>query len=236
MKNNGPKTVLDAGTTWSKILEKNSNSLKELFDKYLIKSDKDKNYYIVPSALIKNYDLKFDAMTGHMSEKFVDSPNKYTNEIIALTQGVKDLMEADSLVLDLGSRDAKWVRFKDGKFSDLDWNSACASSTGATIEMLMKFYNTNEQDVIYNSEKYSITCGIFGLEKIMDDIAKGESAQDAIAKFIHGIAYNAWLFSKKPDKIYLSGGFCENKCFCDSLAQYTKVVPLGRFMLCKGII
>lgn len=228
------RIVLDAGTTWSKIMEAGSDDLKELFSNYFIKRVNGANFYIVPSSVIKNYDLKFDAMTGHMSEKFVDSDDKYTNEIIALTQGIRTVIDENALVLDLGSRDAKWVRFKNGKFSDLDWNSACASSTGATIEMLMKFYNVTE--VSYNKDKYAITCGIFGLEKIMDDIAKGESAKEAIAKFIHGIAYNAWLFSKKPQKIYLSGGFCENSCFCDSLQQYCEIVPLGRFILCKGIM
>ena len=228
------KRVLDAGTTWSKIIEIGSNDFEELFGDFLVKKESGASYYIVPSSEIKKHDLKFDAMTGHMSEKFVDSPKKYTNEVIALTQGVKNIVDSHALVLDLGSRDAKWVRFKDGKFSDLDWNSTCASSTGATVEMLLKFYDVKE--LCFNEEKYNITCGIFGLEKIMDDIARGERAQDAIAKFIHGIAYNAWLFAKKPEKIYLSGGFCECKCFCDSLSRYAQIVPLGRFMLCEGIL
>ncbi len=228
------KIVLDAGTTWSKIIEKDSNSLKSLFDRYLIKTAERMNYYILPSALIKDYDLKFDAMTGHMSEKFIDTKEKYTNEIIALTRGAADLCEKDCIVLDLGSRDAKWVRFKNGKFSDLDWNSACASSTGATIEMLKKFYNVKELKP--NSDKYNITCGIFGFERIMDDIANGEEAAEAIAKFVHGIAYNAWQFCKKPQKVYLSGGFCESDCFCKSLENYCEVKKLGRFVLCSGIL
>ena len=140
------------------------------------------------------------------------------------------------MILDLGSRDAKWVRFLDGKFKDLDWNTACASSTGATIEMLLKFYNISDDELSFNEEKYNITCGIFGLERIMDDIARGESSQAAISKFIHGIAFNTWNFSKRAEKIYLSGGFCENKCFVDSLSKYCEVVPLGRFVLCEGIL
>jgi hypothetical protein len=69
----------------------------------------------------------------------------------------------------------------------------------------------------------------------MDDIAKGQEANVAISKFVHGIAFNAWNFAKKPKKIYLSGGFCENKCFVDSLSKYCEVVPLGRFLLCEGL-
>ncbi len=68
-----------------------------------------------------------------------------------------------------------------------------------------------------------VTCGIFGLEKIMDDISNGERPVNAISKFVHGIAYNAWSFSKKPKKIYLSGGFCDNECFVESLPNYSDV-------------
>ena len=229
------KTVLDAGTTWSKIIEYKTDLLKQGFSKYLVKSFEKKNYYILPSSILKTQDLKFDAMTGHMSAKFVEDKNHYTNEIIALTQGAKNI-EKNALILDLGSRDAKRVRFKDGKFKDLDWNTACASSTGATIEMLLKFYNVSSSELVCNEEKYNITCGIFGLERIMDDIARGVSAQAAISKFIHGIAFNTWNFSKRSEKIYLSGGFCENKCFVDSLSKYCELVPLGRFVLCEGIL
>ena len=158
------KTVLDAGTTWSKIIEYNTDELKQIFSDYLRYSKDNKNYYILPSAVLKTCDLKFDAMTGHMSEKFVDNKDSYVNEIIALSSGVKNI-EENSIILDLGSRDAKWVRFVDGKFKDLDWNTACASSTGATIEMLMKFYNLKPENLSAAEEKYNITCGIFGLER-----------------------------------------------------------------------
>ena len=141
----------------------------------------------------------------------------------------------DGIVLDLGSRDVKWVKFNQGKFKDLDWNNSCASATGATVEMLLKFYDVDVDELVTVDERYNITCGIFGLEKIMDDIAKGQEANVAISKFVHGIAFNAWNFAKKPKKIYLSGGFCENKCFVDSLSKYCEVVPLGRFLLCEGL-
>ena len=229
------KNVLDAGTTWSKIIEYNTDELKQIFSDYLRYSKENKNYYILPSAVLKTCDLKFDAMTGHMSEKFVDNKDSYVNEIIALSSGVKNI-EENSIILDLGSRDAKWVRFVDGKFKDLDWNTACASSTGATIEMLMKFYNLKPENLSAAEEKYSITCGIFGLERIMDDIARGESSAAAVSKFIHGIAFNTWNFARRAEKIYLSGGFCENKCFVESLNKYCELVLLGRFVLCDGIL
>ena len=217
---------LDAGTTYSKIITD-----KNCFDEqFLICNKNDLFYYILPSSLIKSMELKPDACCGHMSEA-------NENEIIALAKGAqKHDIEKDATVLDLGSRDAKWIRFKDGKFHDMDWNTSCASSTGATVEMLLKFYEVKTEDLKFTPEKFNVTCGIFGMEKIMDSISNGESAEDAISKFIHGLAFNAWNFAKRPVKLYISGGFCENKCLVDSLKNYCEVEVLGRFVLCEGLI
>ena len=228
--------VLDAGTTWSKIIEKTSSSFMKDYADYFVKSENGYSYYVIPSSELKNIDFKFDKATGHMSLSMLNDKKDYENEVIALIQGFRNKIEEDAIILDMGSRDSKWAQFKDGKFKDLDWNNNCSSSTGATIEMLLKFYNVDVKDLKVSDEKYVITCGIFGLEKIMDDIAKGSDAKTAISKFIHGFAFNAWNFAKKPSKIYLSGGFCENKCFVESLSKYCEVVPLGRFLLCEGLI
>lgn len=217
---------LDAGTTYSKIITTGNDTFPA---EYYAGEQADKKYYIIPSSIIKTQNIKPDRSCGHMS-------NSSENEIIALAKGCRGKVSEDATVLDLGSRDAKWIRFKDGKFHDMDWNTSCASSTGATVEMLLKFYNLKRKDLEFNPEKFAVTCGIFGLEKIMDDISNGGEAKTSIAKFIHGIAYNAWVFAKKPEKIYLSGGFCDNKCFINSMEQYCTVIPLGRFVLCEGLI
>jgi len=219
-------TYIDAGTTYTKIItDSEILSLDALYCKNNF------NYYISDSHTLKTLNLSPTCSCGHMT-----GVSNHENEIIALARGAKKYVENNATILDLGSRDAKWISFKDGKFHDMDWNTSCASSTGATVEMLLKFYNVQIKDLIFTPEKYNITCGIFGLEKIMDDISKGEKASVAISKFVHGVAYNAWKFAKKPDKLYLSGGFCENKCFVDSLKQYCEVILLGRFVLCEGLI
>ena len=228
--------VLDAGTTWSKIIERNGSDKMSPYKNSLVKEDNGLKYYILPSSELKKTNIIFDKATGHMSLNLIKDKKDYENEVIALTNGFRKHISEDSMVLDMGSRDSKWVLFKNGKFKDLDWNSSCSSSTGATIEMLLKFYNIKSENLKFNREKYVITCGIFGLERIMDDIAKGEKSEVAISKFIHGIAHNAWVFAKKPSKLYLSGGFCENECFVESLRQYCEVETLGRFLLCEGIL
>jgi activator of 2-hydroxyglutaryl-CoA dehydratase len=213
------KYYLDAGTTYSKIIE--------------LTNKKEKKYSIVPSKDVKNLGIRFERTCGHMSG---ESCCGHENEIIALAQGAKQYISPNSTILDLGSRDAKWVRFKENKFQDMDWNTSCASSTGATVEMLLKFYDISLTELKFNPEKFPVTCGIFGLERIMDDITKGENTANSISKFIHGIAYNAWIFAKKPEKLYLSGGFCDNECFVKSLETYCEVICLGRFVLCEGLI
>lgn len=218
---------LDAGTTYSKIIAVD----EVLTDLEPVKTVGNRNYYILESKSLNNFDLNYVSACGHMTGSFV-----HENEIIALAKGAKKYIEPNSTVLDLGSRDAKWISFKDDKFHDMDWNTSCASSTGATVEMLLKFYDLGVNDLKFEREKFNITCGIFGLEKIMDSISKGEQSNVAVSKFVHGIAYNAWKFAKNPKKLYLSGGFCENKCLVDSLKNYCEVVLLGRFVLCEGLI
>lgn len=224
---------LDAGTTYSKIIccAKNTPCKHdELISKSIAcKQKEDKYYYVLLSQELKGLNLKFKKACGHMG-------NSDENEIIALAQGARKFVADNATILDMGSRDAKWIKFQDGKFTDMDWNTSCASSTGATVEMLLKFYNVKTENLEFTKEKFAVTCGIFGLEKIMDEISKGCTAENAISKFIHGIAFNAWNFAKKPEKLYLSGGFCENKCFVDSLKNYCEVTVLGRYVLCEGLI
>jgi activator of 2-hydroxyglutaryl-CoA dehydratase len=209
---------IDSGTTYTKIL-KIENGVK--------------NYSVTKSADFKKSDFsKITKCTGHNLFNIADI---YENEVVALAYGAKKYLEDDFVVLDLGSRDIKYVQYQNKKFKDMNWNNSCASATGATVEMLLKFYDVKLDELKYTKEKYSITCGIFGLEKIMDDVAKGIDANIAISKFIHGLAYNAWNFAKNPDRICISGGFCDNPCFIESLREYCEVIPLGRFVLVDGL-
>ena len=216
---------LDAGTTYSKII----TDEKQFDEEFFVTKKGDLYYYILPSRIIKAQKIVPTRSCGHMS-------NANENEIIALAQGAKKReISSSATILDLGSRDAKWIKFKEGKFHDMDWNTSCASSTGATVEMLLKFYGVSADELVYDDEKFAVTCGIFGMEKIMDSISAGVKPAEAISKFVHGIAFNAWNFCKKPEKIYLSGGFCDNKCLVQSLEKYCEVELLGRFVLCEGL-
>lgn len=210
------KYYIDAGTTRTKILTVENNK---------------KEYSIIPTFELKKMNITATKATGHSIIK----TKEYENEVVALAHGAKKYLDDNYVVLDIGSRDIKWIKYQNKKFKDMDWNTACASSTGATVEMLLKFYNVDIKDLKFTKEKYNVTCGIFGLEKIMDDVSKGLEANIAISKFIHGIALRAYNFTKNPEKICLSGGFCNNDCFIESLKQYCQVVPLGSYVLADGL-
>lgn len=247
-----PKLIIDAGTTWSKIFEiyetNEDLSVNPLLSDFLYSS---KNYsfensnktkvngkiYILPSRELNKISIDFDAATGHMAKNKLKPDSKYENEIIALACGSKKLIKelTDATIIDIGSRDIKWIKFQNGKYKDLDWNGACGSATGATLEMLCKFYDINPLNLKQNKNRIPITCGVFGMEKIMDLISNGTEPAESIAMFIHGLAYNAWNFAKNPEKLYLSGGFCENECFIKSLEYYCEVVKLGRYALLEGL-
>jgi activator of 2-hydroxyglutaryl-CoA dehydratase len=219
------KLYIDAGTSWSKVLEIHENEEKKSF--------------IISSKELNSLNLKFDGATGHMVQNRVKPDGLYQNEMLSLAYGAKKILSdedlQDATIVDIGSRDVKWVRFINGKYKDLDWNGNCGSATGATVEMLSKFYSVDTSKLIPRKEKIPVTCGVFAMEKIMDDIASNIPADIAIAKYINGIAYNTWNFAGNPNKIYLSGGFCLNKCFLDSLNFYCDVVPLGRLVLLEGL-
>lgn len=252
------KLLIDAGTSWSKVLElyKDQNDLNnsaliqysDIIKEYTLNTEPKELYdqkgnsimgrtYLFPTKILSKINILFDHATGHMVKNRIKPDGNYENEVIALAYGAKKLLNNpdNAIIVDLGSRDIKWVHFKDGKYKDLDWNSNCGSATGATVEMLCKFYNVDPSKIDIQKERIPVICGVFAMEKIMDAIANDISADVAIARYIHGIAYNTWNFARQPDKIYLSGGFCLNTCFVKSLELYCEVVPLGRFVLLEGL-
>ncbi len=251
------KLYADAGTSWSKVLEiyrdkeeLNSSPLVNIdnLESYLVYNngkkytDSQGNVYngrtfLLPTEKFSSMDIMLDGATGHMVKQKIIPGGKYQNEIVSLAYGirkkVKDLENAT--IIDIGSRDLKWVNFENGKYKDLDWNGNCGSVTGATVDMLCKYYNLDPHTLTPQKDKIAVTCGVFAMEKIMDSLISDSTPGVAIAQYIHGIAHNAWIFAKKPEKVYLSGGFCMNNCFIESLKFYCEVIPVGRFILIEGL-
>lgn len=172
-----------------------------------------------------------DLATGHNAAR---RSRRSINELTALARGGQQLVNrSDFVLLDCGSRDIKFVRFREGKVVDMGWNAECGASMGFTIELLSAYYRLDYGTIPVPATGFSITCGVLGMSHIFDAVISGASEVEAVAKFVRGIALNAYRFANEPDELYLSGGLCDNPLFIASFP--CRILPLGRFVLLEGL-
>ena len=206
----------DAGSSWCKIFELGTDEV-----------------HIEPVQKMLKSDQRFEWGTGHTARK---RSNHFENDLISLTKGALALIdEEDFTVLDLGSRDAKLVSFQGRRPIKLDWSVGCAAATGATMEMLGRFYDVDFDQIEIDEKWTSVTCGTYAVERIMDAVSSGDPVEEAIARLVHGLARHAHTFSGEPKTLYLSGGFTNNRAFLTALTRYTEVKPMGRAVPLAGL-
>ncbi len=175
--------------------------------------------------------LRVDIATGHNGKSYADY---YVNELTALARGGEKLIAEESYtLLDCGSRDIKFVRYEHGQVKDMGWNAECGASMGFTIELLEKYYDLDFSTLAVPASSFSVTCGVLGMSHIFDAVINGQRESEAVARFVKGIALNAFNFAGKPECIYLSGGLCDNPLFVRSFP--CTLLPLGRFVLLEGL-
>lgn len=188
---------------------------------------------ICPTRELARAGFHFDWGTGHTARQ---RATRFENDLIALSRGALELVDAaDFTVLDLGSRDAKLVAFTDRRPTKLDWSVGCAAATGATVEMLGRFYEVDFDSIRIEDRWTAVTCGTYAVERVMDAVAAGDAAEQAIGCFLHGLARNCFDFAGRPTRLHLSGGFVLNRAFVEALGRYTEVVPLGRAVPLAGL-
>ena len=169
--------------------------------------------------------------TGHNGKRFSD---RYVNELTVLARGGEYLIDENNFVLlDCGSRDIKFVHYINGHLNDMGWNSECGASMGFTIELLARYYDLDYNNLPIPDRPFSVTCGVLGMSRIFDAVVSGTPDSEAVARFVMGIAINAYRFAGSPAKLYLSGGLCDNPLFVNSFP--CEIIPLGRFVLLKGL-
>ncbi len=175
--------------------------------------------------------FRADLGTGHNAGR---RSRASVNELTALARGGEQLIDrADFVLLDCGSRDIKFVRYRDGRIDDMGWNAECGASMGFTIELLATYYRLDYRKIPVPKSGFSITCGVLGMSHIFDAVISGESEEKAVARFVRGIARNAYRFAGSPDHLFLSGGLCDNPLFVGSFP--CPVTCLGRFVLLAGL-
>ena len=206
--------LADFGTTYCKLLDTERDEVPRI---------------IASRDLPPNF--MADLGTGHNAAR---RSKRAMNELSALARGGRRLIADESFVLlDCGSRDLKFVRFAGGKVADMGWNAECGASMGFTIELLATYYELDYSAMAVPASGFSITCGVLGMSHIFDAVVQGNSEEEAVARFVRGIALNAHRFAGAPEELYLSGGLCANPLFVACLP--CKVHLLGRFVLLEGL-
>ena len=206
----------DAGSTWSKVFDSDAGEVE-----------------ILPTAELPKRDLRIDWGTGHVAR---GRSGHYENDLVALAKGALALVDAaDFTIIDVGSRDTKYVSFVDRRPHKLDWSVGCAAATGATVEMLGRFYDVDFASLPDEEAFIPVTCATYGLERIMDLVARGGDARVGVSRFIHGITRNVWAFAGRPERLYLSGGFCRNPAFLRHLGRACDLRSLGRLVPLAGL-
>jgi activator of 2-hydroxyglutaryl-CoA dehydratase len=205
--------IADIGTSYAKILDIGSGKR-----------------YIVPS--LKLGKMRVDVACGHNANLYA---RHYVNELIALSKGALQLIRDDDFIcVDIGSRDIKYVEFRKREFVGASWNYQCGAMAGFTIEMLARSIGVNYDKIQPVKEAIPFTCGVLGISAVFDLIAKGIDKEVAVAMLLKGITNSIVAFTKKPKKLYLSGGMCDNPLFISSFD--IEVVPLGRWVLVEGLV
>lgn len=205
----------DFGTSWTKLLDTGGEQPR-----------------VLPTK--DAHDIAADIATGHSARRRAP---RHVNELIALAQGGERLIgEEEFLVLDVGSRDMKYVRLRRGELVDMDWTTTCGALTGFTLELLGRYYGLDYDAVEPSKKSVSVTCGVLGMEQLFELVSQGVPESEAVARFARGIAMNAYRFIGQPKTFYLSGGMCENRLFQHSFPENVEVRPLGRFVLLEGLM
>ena len=207
--------LADFGTTWTKLLDTEAGERRVL-------ATKDART------------LQVDLATGHNAR---GRAPRHINELIALAQGGRRLIEEpEFLLLDIGSRDVKYVGMRDRELTRMDWTATCGSLTGFTLELLGSYYGLDYDQVEPSAHSVPVTCGVLGMEQLFELVSQGVSEAEAVARFARGIAHNAYRFIDEPPRFHLSGGMCQNPLFLRSFPAGVEVVPLGRFVLVEGLL
>jgi activator of 2-hydroxyglutaryl-CoA dehydratase len=209
--------IADCGSTYSKILDLDSGALE----------------IVATKELVRRKSERYEVATGHCARGRCAI---YRNELIALAEGGLALVaDGDFSLVDVGGRDIKFVRFRGRKVEKLDWNLSCGSTTGATLELLGNYYDIDFSTLPPSDRWVNVTCGVFGMERVLEQISLGTSPEESVAMFLHGFVRNVIDFLGRPAHFHLSGGFCENPCFVRTAERYCRVTPLGRTVLLEGL-
>lgn len=174
-----------------------------------------------------------EVATGHN----VRRARRTVNELVALAEGgLRLISEPDFVLVDVGSREIKYVRFEGRELKEMNWSTSCAALTGFTLELMGSYFALDFDRIEPADRAVPVTCGVLGMEQIFELVAAGASEASAVASFTRGLVENAHRFAGAPERLHLSGGMTCNRLFLKSFPEGVKVTSLGRYVLVRGLM
>ena len=145
--------LADFGTTWAKWYDTEAGT-----------------YGISPTSQV---DFRAEVATGHNVRARAE---RTVNELVALAEGgLRRIPNPDFVLVDVGSREIKFVRFEGRRLKEMNWSTSCAALTGFTLELLGSYFQLDFSRVTPAEKSAPVTCGVLGMEQIFELVASGVS-------------------------------------------------------------
>ena len=229
----------DIGSTGSKALAVNSNTLEPVWEKY-INTQGDpitaaqKLVSLFLEETCSRHKVCTVGVTGSgrdlvgslMGSCYGNEPVVIMNEIAAHAEGALYFDSEVDTIFEIGGQDAKYSRLEDGHIIDAAMNEACSAGTGSFIaEQGGRFdgiSNVTEMDRIAMEAEYGVSlgqhCSVFMAEVIADAIAEKVPQPSIIAGLYDSIALNYLNRVKGPRSV-------GKKIFCQGMPFKSDSLP-----------
>lgn len=174
---------------------------------------------------------------GRVSVPYAD---KTVTEITCHGIGAAFLFDTEnSTVIDIGGQDTKVITIANGNIVDFIMNDKCSAGTGRFLEIMANTLGLTLEEMCNlarSGEGISISsmCTVFAESEVISLIGSGREKKDIAFGVVDSIANKVKSLCSKHfsggDKIYLTGGLCENKYIIERLEKKLETQVLSTDM------
>ncbi|MDO4461936.1 MAG: acyl-CoA dehydratase activase-related protein [Bacteroidia bacterium] len=193
------KIGIDAGSTTCKFVAIDTTTHDVVFSSYRrhyadIRSCLEVQLNEMEQALGKDarYSICLTGSAGiGLSER---SGLSFVQEVLAVSEAMKETGRTDFTLIDLGGEDAKMVFFRKGVSPDIRMNGSCAGGTGAFIDQMATLLSIEPKEMSDAALQYKTLypiasrCGVFAKTDVQNLISRRLPLSDISASIFNAVA------------------------------------------------
>lgn len=193
------KIGIDAGSTTCKFVAIDVETRQVVFSSYRrhfadIRTCLEKQLQEMEQALGKDalYNICLTGSAGiGLSER---SGLSFVQEVLAVSEAMKETGRTDFTLIDLGGEDAKMVFFRKGISPDIRMNGSCAGGTGAFIDQMATLLSIEPKEMSDAALQYqnlypiASRCGVFAKTDVQNLISRRLPLADISASIFNAVA------------------------------------------------